>query len=84
MSFSCLYMLKRAKIDFCKNEKFFNFLQTIDFQRFNTSPRAWAFHTQAKIKIAIHHKKIFRKSFGVWKIGVTIVLYSNANNNGKE
>lgn len=65
MSFSCLYMLKRAKIDFCKNEKFFNFLQMIDFQRFKTSPRAWAFHTQAKIKIAIHHKKIFRKSFGV-------------------
>ena len=51
---------------------------------FKTSPRAWAFHTQAKIKIAIHHKKIFLKSFGVWKIGVTIVLYSNANNNGKE
>jgi len=25
-------MLKRAKIDFCKNEKFFNFLQMIDFQ----------------------------------------------------
>ena len=65
MSFSYLYMLKRAKIDFCKNEKFFNFLQMIDFQRFKTSPRAWAFHTQAKIKIAIHHKKIFRKSFGV-------------------
>ena len=84
MSFSCLYMLKRAKIDFCKNEKFFNFLQMIDFQRFKISPRAWAFHTQAKIKIAIHHKNFFRKSFGVWKIGVTIVLYSNANNNGKE
>lgn len=84
MSFSCLYMLKRAKIDFCKNEKFFNFLQTTDFQMFKTSPRAWAFHTQAKIKIAIHHKIFFRKSFGVWKIGVTIVLYSNANNNGKE
>ena len=84
MSFSCLYMLKRAKIDFCKNENFFNFLQAIDFQRFKTSPRAWAFHTQAKIKIAIHHKNFFRKSFGVWKIGVTIVLYSNANNNGKE
>ena len=84
MSFSCLYMLKRAKIDFCKNEKFFNFLQMIDFQRFKTSPRAWAFHTQAKIKIAIHHKNFFRKSFGVWKFGVTIVLYSNANNNGKE
>ncbi len=65
MSFSCLYMLKRAKIDFCKNEKFFNFLQMIDFQRFKTSPRAWAFHTQAKIKIAIHHKNFFRKSFGV-------------------
>jgi hypothetical protein len=77
-------MLKRAKIDFCKNENFFNFLQAIDFQRFKTSPRAWAFHTQAKIKITIHHKKIFRKSFGVWKIGATIVLYSNANNNGKE
>ena len=84
MSFSCLYMLKRAKIDFCKNEKFFNFLQAIDFQRFKTSPRAWAFHTQAKIKIAIHYKIFFRKSFGVWKIGATIVLYSNANNNGKE
>lgn len=84
MSFSCLYMLKRAKIDFCKNEKFFNFLQMIDFQWFKTSPRAWAFHTQAKIKIAIYHKNFFRKSFGVWKIGVTIVLYSNANNNGKE
>ena len=84
MSFSCLYMLKRAKIDFCKNENFFNFLQAIDFQRFKTSPRAWAFHTQAKIKIAIHHKNFFRKSFGVWKIGATIVLYSNANNNGKE
>lgn len=84
MSFSCLYMLKRAKIDFCKIEKFFNFLQMIDFQRFKTSPRAWAFHTQAKIKIAIHHKKIFRKSFGVWKISATIVLYSNANNNGTE
>lgn len=65
MSFSCLYMLKRAKIDFCKNEKFFNFLQVVDFQRFKASHRAWAFHTQAKIKIAIHHKKIFRKSFGV-------------------
>ena len=51
---------------------------------FKTSPRAWAFHTQAKIKIAIHHKNFFLKSFGVWKIGVTIVLYSNANNNGKE
>lgn len=37
MSFSCLYMLKRAKIDFCKNEKFFNFLQMIDFQRFKTA-----------------------------------------------
>ena len=84
MSFSCLYMLKRAKIDFCKNEKFFNFLQTIDFQRFKAIPRAWAFHTQAKIKIAIHHKIFFRKSFGVWKISATIVLYSNANNNGKE
>ena len=84
MSFSCLYMLKRAKIDFCKNEKFFNFLQVIDFQWFKTSPRAWAFHTQEKLKSLSITKKIFRKSFGVWKIGVTIVLYSNANNNGKE
>lgn len=84
VSFSCLYVLKRAKIDFCKNEKFFNFLQNFDFQRFKTNPRAWAFLTQAKIKIANHHKFFFRKSFGVWKIGVTIVLYSNANNNGKE
>ncbi|MBQ8629788.1 MAG: hypothetical protein IJ421_09995, partial [Prevotella sp.] len=75
-------MLKRAKIDFCKNEKFFNFLQAIDFQRFKASPRAWAFHTQAKIKIAKHHKKFFLKSFGVWKFGVTIVLYSNAKQNG--
>ena len=56
-------MLKRAKIDFCKNEKFFNFLQAIDFQRFKTSPRAWAFHTQAKIKIAIHHKNFFLQKF---------------------
>lgn len=71
MSFSCLYMLKRAKIDFCKNEKFFNFLQMIDFQMVKTSPRAWAFHTQAKIKIAIHHKKNFAK---VLEFGKSVLL----------
>ena len=72
------------KLIFAKMKNFSTFLQAIDFQRFKTSPRAWAFHIQAKIKIAIHHKNFFRKSFGVWKFGVTIVLYSNANNNGKE
>ena len=61
-------MLKRAKIDFCKNENFFNFLQMFDFQRFKTSPRAWAFHTQAKIKIAIHQKIFFLQKFWSLKI----------------
>ena len=37
-----------------------------------------------KLKSLSIAKIFFRKSFGVWKIGVTIVLYSNANNNGKE
>ena len=37
-----------------------------------------------KLKSLSITKKIFRKSFGVWKISATIVLYSNANNNGKE
>jgi hypothetical protein len=70
-------MLKRAKIDFCKNEKFFNFLQAIDFQRFKTSPRAWAFHTQAKIKIAIHHKNFFRKSPFKFleKLNIYVIIY---------
>lgn len=40
--------------------------------------------TQAKLKIAKTLQKIFLKKFAVWKIGITIVLYSNANNNGKE
>ena len=37
-----------------------------------------------KLKSLSITKFFFRKSFGVWKIGATIVLYSNANNNGKE
>ena len=61
MSFSCLYMLKRAKIDFCKNEKFFNFLQMIDFQRFKTSPRAWAFILKQKLKSLSITKIFFAK-----------------------
>lgn len=63
--FRLLHALKRCFFDFCKEKKFFCFLQNIDIQVFRSNPRARAFHIWKK-NFSSRFKKFFPKKF--WRM----------------